>query len=184
MIGRSRGGWTTKVHALTDVIGRPYALMLTAGNVGDIKAAPTLLQRAGHMRYLLADKGYDADQPRRSPRDAGAVPVIPRRRNRKRAIRYNKDHYRGRHLIENAFCRLKPVLSLSKGTSAALYPLRQARHQLPVRRGPRNRNRLLAVNESEPQTVHRPPPRCGTAGQNPGQCHSRRRHRRDPATLT
>ncbi len=30
-IGRSRGGWTTKVHALTDVIGRPYALMLTAG---------------------------------------------------------------------------------------------------------------------------------------------------------
>jgi hypothetical protein len=28
-IGRSRGGWTTKVHALTDVVGRPYALMLT-----------------------------------------------------------------------------------------------------------------------------------------------------------
>lgn len=34
----SRGGWTTKVHALTDVIGRPYALMLTPGNVSDIKA--------------------------------------------------------------------------------------------------------------------------------------------------
>jgi transposase len=76
-IGRSRGGWTTKVHALTDVIGRPFALMLTAGNVSDVKAAPALLKQAGRMRYLLADKGYDADQLRRSLRDAGAVPVIP-----------------------------------------------------------------------------------------------------------
>ena len=59
------------------------------------------------MRYLLADKGYDADQLRRSLRDTGAVPVIPGRRNRKRIIRYDKDRYRGRHLIENAFCRLK-----------------------------------------------------------------------------
>lgn len=106
-IGRSRGGWTTKIHALTDVIGRPYALMLTAGNVSDVKAAPVLLERATRMRYLLADKGYDADLLRRSLRDAGAVPVIPGRRNRKRTIRYDKHRYRGRHLIENAFCRLK-----------------------------------------------------------------------------
>ena len=106
-IGRSRGGWTTKVHALTDVIGRPYALMLTPGNVSDVKAAPALLERAGRMRYLLGDKGYDADRLRRLARDAGAVPVIPGRRNRKRAIRYDQQRYRGRHLIENAFCRLK-----------------------------------------------------------------------------
>ena len=81
--------------------------MLTAGNVSDIKAASALLQRAGRMRYLLAGKGYDADQLRRSLRDAGAVPVIPGRRNRKRTIGYDKGRYRGRHLIENAFCRLK-----------------------------------------------------------------------------
>ncbi len=81
--------------------------MLTAGNVSDVTAAPALLERAGRMRYLLGDKGYDADRLRRSLRDAGAVPVIPGRRNRKRVIRYDKDRYRGRHLIENAFCRLK-----------------------------------------------------------------------------
>lgn len=81
--------------------------MLTAGNVSNVKAAPALLERAGHMRYLLADKGYDADLARRSLRDAGAVPVIPGRRNRKSTIRYDKDRYRARHLIENAFCRLK-----------------------------------------------------------------------------
>ena len=60
-IGRSRGGWTTKVHAFTGVIGRPYALMLTPGNVSDMTAAPALLERAGRMSYLLGDKGYDAD---------------------------------------------------------------------------------------------------------------------------
>jgi len=106
-IGRSRGGWTTKVHALTDVVGRPYALMLTACNVSDVKAAPALLERAGRMRYLLADKGYDADRLRRSIRDVGALPVIPGRRNRKHTICYDKQRYRTRHLIENAFCRLK-----------------------------------------------------------------------------
>lgn len=51
MIGRSRGGWATKVHALTDVVGRPYALMLTPGNVSGIKAAAALLEHAGRMRY-------------------------------------------------------------------------------------------------------------------------------------
>jgi len=81
--------------------------MLTPGNISDIKAAPALLERAGRMRYLLGDKGYDADGLRRSLRDAGATPVIPGRCNRKRAIRYDKQRYRGRHLIENAFCRLK-----------------------------------------------------------------------------
>ena len=106
-IGRSRGGWTTKVHALTDVVGRPCALMLTAGNVSDVKAAPALLERAGRMRYLLADKGYNADRLRRSIRDVGALPVIPGRRNRKHTICYDKQRYRTRHLIENAFCRLK-----------------------------------------------------------------------------
>ncbi|MCW1984321.1 UNVERIFIED_ORG: transposase [Sphingomonas sp. R1F5B] len=106
-IGRSHGGWTTKVHALTDVIGRPYVLMLTPGNVSDVKAAPALLERAGRMRYLLGDKGYDADRLRRLARDVGAIPVIPGRSNRKRTIRYDKQRYAGRHLIENAFCRLK-----------------------------------------------------------------------------
>ncbi|WP_429807211.1 IS5 family transposase [Ensifer sp. B1-9] len=106
-IGRSRGGWTTKVHALTDVLGRPYALMLTAGNVSDVKAAPALLERAGPMRYLLGDKGYDANSLRKALRENGTSPVIPGRLNRKRTIRYDQQRYRGRYLIENAFCRIK-----------------------------------------------------------------------------
>ena len=106
-IGRSRGGWTTKIHALADALGRPYVLMLTPGNVSDVKAAPRLLKRAARLRYLIGDKGYDADWFRKAIREAGAVPVIPGRRNRKRKIRYDKKRYKERHRIENAFCRLK-----------------------------------------------------------------------------
>lgn len=106
-IGPSRGGQTTKIHALTDVLGRPFALALTAGNVSDIKAAPQLLGQTRGAGYVIADKGYDANRLRRSLRDAGAVPVIPGRVNRKRRIAYDAARYRDRHLIENAFCRLK-----------------------------------------------------------------------------
>ena len=81
--------------------------MLTPGNISDVTAAPALLERAERMRYLLGDKGYDADRLRRSLREAGAIPVIPGRRNRKRAVRYDKKRYRERHLVENAFCHLK-----------------------------------------------------------------------------
>ncbi|MBB3695239.1 transposase [Sphingomonas sp. BK580] len=78
--GRSRGGWTIEIPALTDGIGRHYALMLTPGNVSAMKAAPALLGRAGRVRYLLGDKGYDAARLRRLGRDFGAIPVIPGRR--------------------------------------------------------------------------------------------------------
>lgn len=81
--------------------------MLTAGNVSDVSAVPALLERAGRVRYLLGDKGYDADHLREAARRAGAIPGIPGRSNRKRTIRYDEQRYRGRHLIENAFCRLK-----------------------------------------------------------------------------
>jgi len=87
-IGRSRSAWTTKIHALPDVVGRSYALMLTPGNVSDTEAAPVLLECAGRMPFLLGDKGYDADRLRDLAREAGATPVITGRWNRKRPARY------------------------------------------------------------------------------------------------
>ena len=47
------GRWTKKVHALTDVVRRPHALMLTPGDVSDIKAVPDLREHAGRTRYPL-----------------------------------------------------------------------------------------------------------------------------------
>lgn len=58
-------------------------------------------------RYLIADKGYDTNAIRKNLRQEGKVPVIPGRINRKRKIVYDKARYRDRHLVENAFCRIK-----------------------------------------------------------------------------
>jgi len=81
--------------------------VLTAGNVSDISAAPALLAKVGLPRHLIADKGYDADALRLAARRGGCVPVIPGTSNRKRQILLDKRRYRDRHLVENAFCRLK-----------------------------------------------------------------------------
>ena len=42
-IGLSRGGQTTKIHALSDTLGRPVVLKVTAGTVSDITMAEDLL---------------------------------------------------------------------------------------------------------------------------------------------
>jgi transposase len=100
-IGRSRGGRTTKIHALSDPDCRPCAFHLTPGQDADIAAAPTLLALA------LADKGYDGDEFRADIVNRGAKPVIPNKSNRIALHRFNKRAYKGRNVIERCFCRLK-----------------------------------------------------------------------------
>jgi transposase len=107
-IGPSRGGQTTKIHALTDVLGRPGVLLLTPGNASDVRTAPEVLAEApGRIRRLSADKGYDADWLRVDLRDKGITPIIPGKRDRKRKIRHDKRRYRERWRVEATFCRLK-----------------------------------------------------------------------------
>jgi transposase len=106
-IGLSRGGKTTKIHALTDVVGRPFRLILTPGNVADVKAAPVLLEQPTGAQHLLGDKGYDSDALREQLRSEGVAPVIPGRSNRKTPVVLDKERYKDRHLVENAFCRIK-----------------------------------------------------------------------------
>src|SRR3954453_21248290 len=60
-IGRSRGGRTTKIHALSDPLCRPVVLHLTPGQNADISAASDVLALAPPMSALLGDKGYDGD---------------------------------------------------------------------------------------------------------------------------
>ena len=107
-IGPSRGGQTTKIHALTDVLGRPGVLLLTPGNASDVTTAPAVLAEApGRIQRLAADKGYDADWLRADLRKSGITPVIPGKRGRKRKIRHDKSRYRERWRIEATFNRLK-----------------------------------------------------------------------------
>ena len=75
--------------------------------MSDVQAAELLSNGLLGAKRLIADKGYDANAFRKPLRDQGTRPVIPGRSNRKRKIRYDKTRYRDRHLVENAFCRLK-----------------------------------------------------------------------------
>src|SRR5690606_12867870 len=75
-IGLSRGGRTTKIHALTDDQGRPRALILTAGNTHDLVGAAAVLRLVPTPRQLLADRAYDARKLRDWLVERGCEPVI------------------------------------------------------------------------------------------------------------
>src|SRR5688572_27251625 len=58
-IGRSRGGPSTKIHAVVDALGRPVCLALTEGQAHEMKLAPYLLSRVRNA-YVCGDRAYDA----------------------------------------------------------------------------------------------------------------------------
>jgi transposase len=107
VIGRSRGGRTTKIHALTDAQCRPLAFLLTGGQVADCSAGAALLDRLPDCDVVHADKGYDANAIRRQVEDHGALPNIPPKANRKWKPCFSPFLYRNRNAIERMFCRLK-----------------------------------------------------------------------------
>lgn len=76
-IGISRGGRTTKIPALVDVIGRPLRLVLTPGNTSDIRGADLLIADAGRMKRMIADRGYDANKLRATLRAQETIPSSP-----------------------------------------------------------------------------------------------------------
>lgn len=107
-IGRSRGGRTTKIHALTDKYCRPLAFSLTGGQVADCTAAEELLELTPPETGVLhGDKGYDSDKVRRSIEAKGAAPNIPPKINRKEKPGFSLALYKKRNAIERAFGRLK-----------------------------------------------------------------------------
>jgi transposase len=106
-IDRPRGGRTTKIHALSDLLCRPVVLHLSPGQDADIAAAPDVLALALPMSALLANKVYDGDELRGEIVRRGAKPVIPNKSNRVVIQRFNRRAYTGRKSIERCFCRLK-----------------------------------------------------------------------------
>ena len=106
-ISRSRGGRNTKIHALADAKGRLLSILLTGGQAHDCPPAQRLIRRTKAAKKLLADKAYDSAELRQWLTERGTKPVIPNTSNRKQPFSFSKKTYRQRHLIENAFCRLK-----------------------------------------------------------------------------
>jgi transposase len=102
-MGRSRGGLTTKIHALVDANGLPVALKLAH----DGKSAQNMLTRLGPGQILLADRAYDSDALRQEVASQGAWANIKPMPGRVRIPAFSAFLYRYRNLVERFFSKLK-----------------------------------------------------------------------------
>jgi transposase len=106
-MGRSRGGLTTKIHALVDADGLPIALKLTEGQAHDGRSAEDMLGSLAAGQILLADRAYDSDALRQTLERRGAwanIRPMPRRKN---IPAFSPFLYRYRNLVERFFNKLK-----------------------------------------------------------------------------
>lgn len=106
-MGRSRGGLTSKIHALVDAEGRPVTLRLTGGQVHDSLEAEALIKNISEGDILLADKGYDSNAIRALAAEKKAWANIPPRSNRNGSFAFSSWVYRQRNLVERFFNRIK-----------------------------------------------------------------------------
>lgn len=106
-MGRSRGGLTTKIHALVDAEGLPIALKLTEGQAHDGKSASDMLNALVEGQILLADRAYDSDTLRQSLAERGAWANIKPMPTRKNVPSFSSHLYRYRNLVERFFNKIK-----------------------------------------------------------------------------
>ena len=105
-LGRSKGGFTTKIHAVVDALGQALRFNLTAGQRHDITQASDLLTGFENAN-VIADKGYDSNAFIKQIQSQNCIPVIPSKKNRKSPRDYDKHLYKERHLIECFFNKIK-----------------------------------------------------------------------------
>lgn len=105
-LGRSRGGFSSKIHLLVDGLGYPFHILITAGQRHDISQAETLLADFD-SEHVIADRGYDSYDFIAFIEARESVAVIPPRRNRRETLEYDRELYKERHLVECCINKLK-----------------------------------------------------------------------------
>ena len=105
-LGRSRGGLGTKIHAAVDALGLPIRFVLSPGHRGDVIYAKNLLDSL-RPAHVIADRAYDAEHFHDTILEAGAIPVIPPRPERRRPYTCDWTLYKEHNLIERFFASLK-----------------------------------------------------------------------------
>lgn len=106
-MGRSRGGLSTKIHAVVDALGRPIRLMLSLGQAYDGHAALEMLTALPTGARLLADRAYDSNAIRTLIAGQGARAVIPSRPQRNPMLAHDREACKARNLVERFFNKLK-----------------------------------------------------------------------------
>lgn len=105
-LGRSKGGFSSKIHVLGDALGNLLKIIITPGQRHDITQAETLLHGI-KKSFVLGDKGYHSKNLRETLSQQNCTPVIPPRSNSKSSVEYDKHVYEERHRIENFFSKIK-----------------------------------------------------------------------------
>jgi transposase len=107
-LGRSRGGFSTKINARTNADGLPIGIEITPGQIHDVTAYPALMHDIDcNPEQMLCDKGYDSQAVRQDIERRGGAAVIPSLANRKIQHAVDKAVYALRNRIERFFNRAK-----------------------------------------------------------------------------
>ncbi|MCX2784641.1 IS5 family transposase, partial [Microbulbifer thermotolerans] len=110
-IGKSRGGWTTKIHMVAASHNSAVTFSLSPGQVGDAPEGRKLLKTLENCGWegtkVIMDKAYEGDETRQLVFDLGMEPVVPPKSNRLSVWEYDREIYKKRNEVERLFRRLK-----------------------------------------------------------------------------
>ena len=107
-LGRSKGGFTTKIHIKVDSHGNPLRIELTQGQRHDSKGYDLLREpRDAQACCVLGDKAYDSNAIRADLQEIGVEAVIPSNKRRTKAIPYDEEVYKHRHVVECFINKIK-----------------------------------------------------------------------------
>ena len=117
-LGRSRGGFSTKINARTNAEGLPIGIVVTPGQSHDVTAFPALMQEIDcDPEQMLGDKGYDSEAVRRDIEQRNGEAVIPSTATRKDTA----------HRRQSGLCLAQPhraFLQSRKKLTPGCHPLR------------------------------------------------------------
>ncbi len=106
--GRSRGGFTTKIHLRANAHGLPMRTQITPGQTSDYLGFDLVMaDNLPEPKVLLADRGYDADRIRKTMDERDILTQIPMRKTRKMRVGVDHRLYRLRNMVERCFNKLK-----------------------------------------------------------------------------
>jgi transposase len=105
-LGRSRGGFGTKIHTAVNGLGLPVRFVLTPGQEADVTQATTLLHELP-FEVVIGDKGFDSQPLVEFIESRGGQAVIPSRKNCTQQRDYDQERYKDRNLVERFWNKIK-----------------------------------------------------------------------------
>ncbi|HAT6345277.1 TPA: IS5 family transposase [Aeromonas hydrophila] len=109
-IGKSRGGWNTKIHMVAADARTAVTFCLSPGQAHDAPEGRRLLSSLGPTSrpvHLLMDRAYEGNETRQLALDLGFIPVVPPMKTRIEPWEYDREMYKRRNEVERLFRRLK-----------------------------------------------------------------------------